>query len=325
MMDWTDAAAAARAAKSILLVTHVSPDGDAIGSMLGLYNFFVAQGKQVVAAVDDGVPKFLQFLPSAEHVVGKLKRGKWDLMIALDASDVERMGKVGAYGLKHSKMVINIDHHPTNTQFGDIWLIDSQAVSAAELVYRWLDTMQVEMTEPVAVPLLTGLITDTLGFRTSNVTAQTLRIAQSLVEAGASLTEVMARALVHKPYSYIELWKHALPSVQLDGAIASANITQADLKAAHLNEVTDGGLVGLLISADEAMVAVVFKEHEDNSIEVSLRSKPGYDVATVAFELGGGGHRQASGATIEGPLAAARERVLKLLAKAVQEGELMIA
>jgi phosphoesterase RecJ-like protein len=176
------------------------------------------------------------------------------------------------------------------------------------------------LTHETALPLLTGLITDTQGFRTSNVRPETLGFAQKLMLAGASLTEVTARTLGSTPYQNIVLWKFVLPSVELKDGIISALVTQEDIRRAHLSEVTDGGLVEYLVTANEAMISVVFKELADGRFEVGFRCKPGYDVAGVAFSLGGGGHKQASGATVPGPLEAAKTRIMPLLREAYQQG-----
>jgi len=312
-VNWAGATQALRQAGSILIVTHVSPDGDAIGSLLALANALREMGKKVTAAVDGGVPEYLKFLPGARIVQGKLKRGKWDLMISIDASDEPRTGLVGEYGRAHCPQVINLDHHPTNVWFGDIFVVVPAAVSATEIVYDWLVYVEHPLSKRVAEPLLAGLVTDTLGFRTSNVTARTLEVAQMLIKAGAPLAEIVARALVSMPFNTLELWKHALTSVTLNDTVIAANVTLADLKDAKIEETTDRGLVGLLVSVDEAQIAVVFKELADGRVEISLRSKPGYDVSGVALGLGGGGHKQAAGATIDGPLDTARERVLALL------------
>jgi bifunctional oligoribonuclease and PAP phosphatase NrnA len=311
--DWAGATAALKNAQSVLVVTHVSPDGDAIGSLLGLTLALRAQGHTVTCAVDEGVPGFLNFIPGAQTVFDKLTTGNWDLLISVDASDEPRTGAVGAFGRERSSQVINLDHHPTNTMFGDVFLVMPEAVSATEVVFRWLEHMGQTVTADMALALLTGLATDTLGFRTRNVTTDTLRIAKQLMEAGASLPEIMARTLDSKPYRVIELWKYALQSVNLESNVIEARVTQADLKSVGLEDVTDGGLVSLLNSANEARVAVVFKELADGHVEISLRSKPGYDVAEIALSIGGGGHTQAAGATIDGPLAAARDRLWPLL------------
>lgn len=322
--DWQAATAAVDAAESILIVTHFHPDGDAIGSLLGLGNALIERGRKVDLVVDGGVPDFLSFVPGQELVRKEIHSGTWDLMISVDCSDEERSGKAGIYGRKNSKQVINLDHHPTNTFFGDIYLVAPEAASATEVVYDWLEAMQQPVTQPVAVPLLVGLVTDTLGFRTSNVKSRTLKITTALMDAGASLTEVTARTLGRKSYNMLSLWREAFSSVALEGQIISGVIRQVDLKKSGVIDMTDGGLVGLLITVDEAMISVIFKELETGLVELSFRSKPGYDVASVALDLGGGGHKQASGATIPGPLDAAIARVMPLLKQAVAEGELVI-
>lgn len=325
ILNWTEATHAVDTAKSILLVTHFNPDGDAIGSLMGAAHALRERGCAVTTlAVDKGVPTYLRFIPGVEAVVPRLDSGEWELMISLDSSDEERTGDAGVYGRAHSQRVINVDHHPTNTKFGDIFLFRPDAVSTTQIVQEWLEQMGQPLTRNSAVPLLTGLVTDTQGFRTSNVRPETLGYAQKLMQAGASLTEVTARTLASTPYQNIQLWKYVLPSVELKDGVISAVVTQEDVRAAQLPDVTDGGLVEYLVTANEAMLSVVFKELPDGRIELGFRSKPGFNVAQVAFSLGGGGHTQASGATIAGPLEAARARVMPLLYAAREQGRLTI-
>jgi phosphoesterase RecJ-like protein len=323
--NWTAAAEAVRQAQTILVVTHIKPDGDAIGTLLGLTGALREMGKSVDAAVDGGAQEFLKFLAGSETIIDDLDRGQWDLMISVDASDEERTGKAGAYGRTYSPLVINLDHHPTNTLFGSIHLIQAQAASAAEVVVDWLEQIRHPLSIPVATALLTGVITDTIGFRTSSVTPRTLEIAQRLMQAGAPLHEIVGRTLATKPYSHIDLWRRTFPTVQLADGIISAIITPDDIKAAGLTESTDGGLVGILISVEEASVAVVFKGQTDGTVELSLRSKPAFDVSATALALGGGGHKQAAGATVSGTIDAVREQVMPLLRSVVQQGRAALA
>jgi bifunctional oligoribonuclease and PAP phosphatase NrnA len=323
-LQWAEATQAVEQAQSILLVTHIFPDGDAVGSLVALATALSQNGKTVDTAIDGGVPDVFDFIPGTEQVKNKLTIGSWDLLISLDASDEKRTGSVGEYGRTHSQTVINLDHHATNIFFGDIFLVMVEAVSATEVVYDWMQFMQQPLPREVAVPLLTGLVTDTLGFRTSNVTAKTLSIAQALMEAGASLTEVTARTLDSKSYRVVKLWKEVLPSVTLDGTVISATVTREDMKKAGLVDASDGGLVGFLIKVNEAMIAAVFRETDNGQVELSFRSKRGYDVAQVAFSLDGGGHTQAAGATISGPLEKAKKRVMPMLKQASRLGKLEI-
>ena len=322
--NWTEATQAVEAAQSILIVTHLSPDGDAIGSALGLYNMLIKKCPSVTVAVDGGVPDFLEFLPHADHIRPVLTDGEWDLMISTDASDEERTGKVGEYGRAHSKTVINLDHHATNTGFGDIYVVNPDVASAAEVVYQWWEQAGYELDRDVAQPLLTGIVTDTIGFRTSAVKPGTLLAAQELMSHGASLTQITALTLDSRPYAVVDVWKRALPSVELDNGVISANITLADQENIDDRERMEYGLVGWLRQVDESMVAIVFTEDTPNQIKLSMRSKRGFDVSKVALAMGGGGHQQASGATVQGTLAEVRAKVLPLLAQAVKEGKLDI-
>jgi phosphoesterase RecJ-like protein len=323
--EWEKASAALHAAERILLVTHLHPDGDAIGSLLGLNNALIERGKTSDAVVDGGVPEHLRFLPGSERVRSALFKGAWDLMISLDSSDEERTGVAGEFGRGHSKVVMNVDHHPTNAMFGGIHMVQPDAVSTTEIVYDWLAHMGQPLSRDVAIPLLTGLVTDTNGFRTSNITLRTLQLAQIFMEHGASLTEITARTVGSTPYRTVELWRDALQTVVLQDGIISAIITQDTLQKVKLPEPTDAGLISFLVSTNESRVAVVFKELADGRIELGFRSKPGYDVSLVALALGGGGHRQASGATISGPLDAAIARVMPMLREVVGQGILAIS
>ncbi|MBE0689977.1 MAG: bifunctional oligoribonuclease/PAP phosphatase NrnA [Anaerolineae bacterium] len=307
--QWTEATRVLDSAARILLVTHLQPDGDAIGSLLGFGNALRIRGRTIDMAVDDGVPDFLRWLPGADTVKRGLTEGSWDVMVSLDSSDEERSGDCGIYGRANSRLVINVDHHPSNTMFGDMHIVVPDAVSTTEIVQDWLSRMGQSLTTEIAEPLLVGLVTDTLGFRTSNVTSRTLMLAQALLATGASLSTAVARTLNSKPYKSIALWKRVLSSVALDDGLISGMISREDWKAAGFDEASDTGLVGYLIATDEAKVAVVYKERADGQVEISLRSKPGYNVSTAAVSLGGGGHTQASGATIPGPLNTAQARV----------------
>ncbi len=321
MTNWADATRAVDAASSILVVTHVSPDGDAIGSLLATVNLLAAFGKSADAAVDGGVPDFLGFLPGADTVKDTLTSGEWDLMISVDASDEARTGEVGAYGRANSKTVINVDHHPTNDMFGDIHLVMPEAVSTTEVLFYWLQTLDFSINEAIAVPLLTGLVTDTLGFRTSNVTANTLSIAHAMIGGGAELADISARTLDTRSINNVYLWKHALTSVELhEGGVITANITREDAKRAGISEVTDAGLSQWLIRTNEAVISCTFKETKSGNVEISMRSKPGFDVSKIAFEVGGGGHVPAAGATVDGPLLEARKRILPMLIAEAKAG-----
>ncbi len=319
--NWNEAVVAVKDADSILIVTHLKPDGDAIGSLLGLAISLREMGKRVDAAVDGGVPLYLRFIPQQSTVITDLAQGQWDLMISVDASDEERTGEVGKYGRAHSTTVINLDHHATNTYFGNLHLVVPEAVSASEVVFDWLLRFEHPVSAEAATALLTGLVTDTLAFRTSHVVPRTLAVAHQLMLAGGSLVDIINRTMVSKPLSDILLWKQAFPSVEYSEGIISAVVTPANIQAVGLAEMSDAGLVSMLVGADEVHIAIVFKVQTNNSVEISMRSKVGYDVAAVAFALGGGGHKPAAGATVMGTLEEVKAQVMPMLQNVVMQGK----
>lgn len=318
--QWQAAAQAIDGARSILLVSHIAPDGDAVGSLLGLSGPLKKAGKNVTAAIDNGVPQELRFIPHSETVLPVVDAGVFDLLITLDSSDLERIGCAGAYGMAHSKQIINLDHHPTNTRYGDIHLIVPEAVAAVEIVYDFLAFLGADIAPATAFALLTGLVTDTQGFRISATNSRTLKIAQDLMGKGAPLSQIMAQTLNRRTYEEVELWKLALPSVRLQDGLIYAAVSRSDMRKAGLDKAGDGGLVSYLVTVDKASVSIVFKELPKNKIEVGFRAKPGYDVGGLAFQLGGGGHMLASGCTMTGTLRQVQDIVLPLARQTIADG-----
>lgn len=318
--QWQAAAAAIHSAQSVLAVAHIAPDGDAVGSLLGIAGPLRALGKDVTAVIDDGVPPRLRFIPGSDSILTSVNSDEFDLMITVDCSDLERTGIAGAFGLAHSKHTINLDHHPTNTFFGDIHLVVPQAVAAVEVVYNFLEILGFELTADVACALLAGLVTDTQGFRISATNSRTLEIAQDLMQRGAPLAQIMASTLNSRPFAEVALWKQVLPSVHLEQGLIFATIRQNDIRRVGMDNMADGGLVSHLVNVDEAKISIVFKELPERQVEVGFRAKPGYDVATLALQLGGGGHTLASGCTIDGDLMQAQGLVLPLAHRAIAEG-----
>ena len=258
--QWQAAAEAIARANTILLVSHIAPDGDAVGSLLGMAGPLRNMGKNITAAIDDGVPADLSFIPGSDQIAPRVDAGEFDLLITLDASDLERIGRAGAYGMAHSRQVINLDHHPTNTRFGDIHLIAPEAVAAVEIVYDFLAYLDEDISPTTAYALLTGLVTDTRGFRISATNSRTLEIAQDLMSKGARLAQIMSHTLNRRSYEEVELWKLALPTVRLREGLIYASIRQCDLRQVGLEKAGDGGLVSYLVTVEQAKVSIVFKE-----------------------------------------------------------------
>lgn len=320
-MDWEQASALVRGADRILIVTHIGPDGDAIGSMLGLARALEVAGKQVVTAVDGGVPADLQFIPGAENVHAALEGCEADLVIAVDCGDESRMGLVGQVALRSGLPLINLDHHRTNTRFGVANLVDVTTVAAAEGVLDWLDVMGIAPDRVAAHCLLTGLVTDTLCFRTDSVTSETLGKAQRLMALGAPLSDIVQRTVLHRSAAGLRLWQVVLPTVRLEDHVIWAVITRELYEQADYLGEDDAGLVSMLAETDEAYISAVFKQKRDGAIEIGFRAVPGFDTAEIAVSLGGGGHVLASGATVRSePLETLVPRVIAMLKEAVHNG-----
>ncbi len=312
--------------KHILLISHVAPDGDAIGSMLGLKWLLEAQGHTAIAANQDGVPYLLrsdQVAPGWQAVVHnplkQKRRGRgYDLVITLDCSDMQRLGK--AYGPALAGVpLVNIDHHITNLHFGAVNLVDPDASSTAEMVYRLAEALQWPIGPEAAQCLLTGIVTDTRSFRVGNVTPALLGLAQRLMEAGASLHAINDLVLERRNVDTICLWGHALAALRLDERIIWTAIPLSMRGRCNGVEQSDSGLANFMIGAEEADAAVILTEREDGLVDVGMRAVAGFDVAQVALALGGGGHPRAAGCSLALPLEQASETVLAALKQSLAE------
>ena len=295
-----------------LLMCHVAPDGDAIGSLTGLGRALHQMGLEPTLACSDPVPSRFNYIPIVETIVQDV-HDTFDLVISLDCSDLKRLGRFPHMLAFGTVPLLNIDHHLTNLNFGTVNLVDPHASSTAEVVLRLLGYMAVPLDAEMATCLLTGIVTDTRGFRTSNVTIQVMEAALQLMKAGASLPHITHHGLNRRHTVAILLWRAALALLQIEDRVIWTSIPLAMRSAVGYAGNGDAGLASFLVSADDADVAVVFVEREDGRIDVGLRAVPGFDVAQVALQLAGGGHSLAAGCTLPGPLEEAEARLLAVL------------
>jgi phosphoesterase RecJ-like protein len=295
-------------ARQILLVTHVGPDGDAIGSLLGLGRLLKAQGKEVTLACEDPVPESYTFLPGSDEIVQEAS-GSYDLVIGLDCSDRARMGDIVSDRLSVLPL-INIDHHVTNGRFGNVNWVDASAVATTQRVLTLAEALDWSVTREVAICLLNGLVTDTRSFRTSNVDMAAMRAVLRLMESGASLSEIARQALEQRPLASVRLWADAVEKLHFEDGILWTLVTLDMRRRRGMMEDDFSGLANSLAGIREARAVVVFTERDSGLIDVSMRAAPGLNVAQAAVRLGGGGHPQAAGCTLEGKLPQIQERVL---------------
>ncbi len=305
-----------QAARTVYIACHIIPDGDAIGSLLGLGLGLRRLGKSCTMACADAVPARFDFLADWREITARPPQDE-EVIVTIDSSDIERLGALYDEHIFRSRPVINIDHHITNTRFGTVNLVQLLP-STAEIVYMLLRRLKVPLDKDIAAALLIGLITDTQCFRTSNVTTKQLRTAIALMDAGASLTDITELVFNREPVSTICLWGQALAHVQRRGRVMWTEIDQHMMRKCGAAPNEGNGLVSFLASTMGVDVAVVFREKDDGRIEVSMRAGPGWDVSEVAFKLGGGGHPRAAGCTIAGKMTKVRELVLGEIEAALQ-------
>jgi bifunctional oligoribonuclease and PAP phosphatase NrnA len=294
-------------AQRILVVSHIRPDGDAVGSLLGLGLALQATGKQVQMVLSDGVPVNFRYLPGSQQVVNRSEAG-FDLVVVLDCSDLKRVGNTLSADTVPD---VNIDHHVTNLNFAKLNLVDISAVATAEILAESLSMWGLPLEQPVAEALLTGIITDTLGFRTSNMTPKALRVAADLIEVGADLSRLYTQALTQRSFEAVRFWGVGLQRIQRDDGLVWTTLSTDDRKSAGYGGRDDADLINVLSSIQDARIALIFVEQPNGSVKVSWRGQPGVDVSEIALRFGGGGHPAAAGAEIPGGMEEVRSTVLQ--------------
>ena len=306
-------------ADRVLVITHIDPDGDAIGSLTAVGQALKQTGFRVTLVCDDRVPARFNYLPMATDVQRMPdERVAYDLLVAVDCGDELRMGYAYADLADPKPFIINIDHHVTNTRFGDINKVEPTATSTTEILHGLFLELGIEITPDIAKSLLTGLVTDTLGFRTVGVTANTLRTAADLIDAGADLGFVSMEALNLRAFSTMQIWRAGMNKMHFDDGLLWTSITLQERREAGYRSRSSVGLTNLLADVEEAAMAAVLMESEDGSVKISLRCRPPYNVAEVAVELGGGGHPLAAGCTLPSPLAEAEATLVRSCKEAIE-------
>jgi phosphoesterase RecJ-like protein len=296
------------AANSILVVSHVRPDGDAIGSLLALGLALQGAGKNVQMVLNDGAPAAFRHLPGWEQI-RKEPQGEVDLFITVDCADFRRTGKQFE---NFRKPEINIDHHVTNERFGQLNLIESDAVATAAILTDYLPEWGLTITPEVAAALTTGIVTDTLGFHTSNTTPAAMRQTAVLMETGIDMPDLYKRALLSHSFQAARYWGAGLSSLKSDGGIVYATLTMAERKAAGYGGNDDADLINFISSIDGYKVGMIFVEQHDKHVKISWRAlQAGVDVSKIAKQFDGGGHAAAAGADIAGTLEDIQARVLQ--------------
>jgi phosphoesterase RecJ-like protein len=294
--------------KNLVIASHVRPDGDAIGSLLALGLALQDAGKSVQMVLVDGVSSSFRHLEGSQQIV-KEPKGEFDTFITVDCADFKRVGKAF---VNFGPPDINIDHHKTNEQFGTINLIEPDEVATAAILARHLPEWGYPITKPIAAALLTGIVTDTLGFRTSNTNPSALRISAALMETGVDMTDLYMKALVKKTFPAARYWGAGLSSLQQKDGIVWATLTAEDRKKAGYGGNDDADLINIISAIEGNKVGMIFVEQNDHHVKISWRAlDPDIDVSQVAKYFNGGGHAAAAGADIPGALSEIQPLVLE--------------
>ena len=289
----------------VLVVTHIAPDGDAASSLLATGLVLQRLGKSYTLACDDAIPARFKYLSLYERAQrGPDENLAYDLLIAVDCGDLDRLGKSFTTLPDPKPPIINIDHHISNTRFGLVDLVNPEANSTTEVLYHLFEAMGIGLTQDLAVSLLTGLVTDTLSFSTAGVKADTLKTASILVEAGADLFTITSESLDLKQLSTLLIWEKGLSNMRLDDGLLWTSISNQERESTGHAGSSSFGLGNMMASVYEAAMSAVLMEMADGRISVGFRCRPPYSVSELAESLGGGGHHLAAGCTLDGPLEA---------------------
>ena len=290
-----------------VLTSHARPDGDAVGSVLACCQILLQMGKQADVVMHGGVPHIYRPLPFADRVISAQSvNGNYEAAILLECDSVQRTSLAGL----EKKFLINIDHHLSGRPFANLNWIDPSACATAELVYRLAKAAGVEITPEIATCLYTAVLTDTGSFNYVGTNAHTFAIAQDLVQAGADPARIAQAVYFSAPVAKMRLLGAALSGLHKDGDLAWMAVNRQQMDHCGALDEDCEGIVNYALGIEGVEVAIFFRELADGRWRVSLRSKGLIDVSQIGAYFGGGGHRCASGCSVEGPVSVAAERVL---------------
>lgn len=307
--------------QTFCIVGHIRPDGDCVGSQLGLALALRNEGKTVRVWNQDRLPDKLAFLDPERLFQTPAREQSFDCVIATDAASLERLGSA-ADCISQRKLLVNIDHHASNTRFGDINWVSAREPSTGELIYRLLSAARWPITKPIADCLFTAVSTDTGSFQYPTTTPGTYHVAGKLVARGANLEKICDEVYQSHPLSRVKLLKHLYAQFKLTDKdrIAYCWLRKKDFARADAETDEAEGLIDHIRDIAPVVIACIFEELEPGLTRISLRSKHGdLNVSEVAAQFGGGGHPAAAGARIPGTPLSTQRRVIASLKKALQQ------
>jgi bifunctional oligoribonuclease and PAP phosphatase NrnA len=304
--------------QSFAITTHVRPDGDGIGSSLGLCWLLRSLGKSAEVIVSDGIPATYHSLPGADEIVHVSEiNGKYDAVFVIECSNVARPNVKNL----DKQFIVNIDHHTTCEHFGAINWIDATASAVGEMIYNLCKAIGGRISKEIAECLYMALVTDTGSFHFPNTTERTLKVASELVKAGVKPAHISEAVYNSYPWSRIELMSKVLATVKRDatGRVAWLRQTLEMRETTGMADGDNNGFVNIPLAAKEVVASVYMREVTPNKFRVSLRSKGDINVARIAEKFGGGGHKNAAGCRVEGNWDEMESHIVAAVAAAVNE------
>ena len=296
-------------ANSIVILTHENPDGDAIGSSLAAYIGLKEINKDVEVIIPE-LPRVFSFLPCADEIKKEGTRENYDLAIALDCASLKMLNGWAHY-FENAKAKVVIDHHSTNTMYGDHNFVNPDSPACAQVLISMFENFEINISQEMGTCILTGIITDTGGFQYSSVTPETFEFAAELLKRGVNVSDIYKRVMDTKSRANFELRKRTLDRMEFfeDGKIAFTYITMKDLEETNAEPGDHEGIVNEGRAIEGVEVSIFLRETE-KGFKASLRSNDYLNVSDVCMIFGGGGHFHAAGCTIDTSLEQAKERIL---------------
>ena len=297
-------------AETIVILTHENPDGDAVGTSLALYHSLKQMGKNpdIIIPV---LPRIFEFLPGTNEIKKESNVEKYDLAISVDCATIKMLNGFSNY-FEDAKVKISIDHHSTNTMFGDFNYVSPDAPACAQVLLVVLEYLKVEVTKEIGTCILTGIITDTGGFKYSGVTAETFEFVAWLLNKGINVSKIYRKVLQTKTRANFELNRIAADRLEFfeDGKIAYTYITKEDEEKVHAESGDHEGIVETGRDIEGVEVSIFIRQ-TDKGCKISMRSNEYVNVSDVCLLLGGGGHAHAAGVSMQCAIDQAKEKILR--------------
>ncbi len=309
---------------NFLITSHINLDGDGIGSELALYSILKKLKKKPIILNQGKLPKIYDFLPGINKIQylkdDYIDTKSIDVGISLDCSNVKRMGKTYEI-FRNIKTVINIDHHKSNENFGDLNYVDSSVSSVGEIIYELIKSINIDLLdEDISTCLFTSILTDTGSFRYSNVSSNTFRIASDLTSFRIKPHLIADNIYNRNTYSGLKLLGEALSTLEVTDSnyVSWLTITRKMLNNTKANDEEIEGIIDVAATLDNTEISILFRETKDNKIKISFRSKGNFDVNKFAGKFNGGGHPNAAGCLCSGKMYKIKEKILSELLKDIR-------